>query len=132
MVILSWKSSVIDLSGPDDNPVKCVFNALTKFDTPKTCKNVFVLGGGLFEWMSLYPHLMTDPTAGAPLAQFAQSDILGKKKILIKLHGIPSNRPLNTRAQVLAFLKKKIVHFSRQLIRLIGNLFFFRKIGLRF
>ena len=77
MVILSWKSSVIDLSGPDTHHVKCVFNALVKFDTPSTCKNVVVLAGGLFEWMSLYPHLMTDPTVGAPQAQFTQSAILG-------------------------------------------------------
>ena len=76
-MILSWKSSIVDLSGSESNPIKCVYNALLKFDTPQTCKNVVVLDGGLFEWMSLYPHLMTDPTAGAPQAQFTQSAILG-------------------------------------------------------
>ena len=76
VILLSWKSSSIDITGPDTEPLKCVYNALTKFDTPATCKNVIVMDGGLFEWMSLYPHLMTDPTAGAPKAQFTHSTIL--------------------------------------------------------
>ena len=65
VVILSWKSSIADLSGSQSNPIKCVYNALLKFDTPQMCKKVVVLDGGLSEW-TLHPDGPSTPSRREP------------------------------------------------------------------
>ena len=73
IVIYSAKSSSTDLH-ENGNPVKIVYEALTKYDTPKCHPNVYVLEGGLHEWSGLYTHLTSNPTR--PKTQFTDTTII--------------------------------------------------------
>ena len=73
IVIYSSKSSSTDLH-ENANPVKIVYEALTKYDTPKCHSNVYVLEGGLYEWSGLYTHLTSNPTR--PKTQFTDTTII--------------------------------------------------------
>ena len=73
VVLFSTKSSSTDLH-EQTNPIRIVFDALTKFDSPRCHTKVFVLSGGLNEWSSLYTHLMSNPKTTKP--EFSQSSAI--------------------------------------------------------
>lgn len=73
IVLFSTKSSSTDLHD-QTNPIRIVFDALTKFDSPRCHSKVFVLSGGLNEWSSLYTHLMSNPKTTKP--EFSQSSTI--------------------------------------------------------
>ena len=73
VVLFSTKSSSTDLH-EQTNPIRIVFDALTKFDSPRCHTKVFVLSGGLNEWSSLYTHLMSNPKTTKP--EFSQSSTI--------------------------------------------------------